>query len=47
MIDLISDVLGASAPVEYAAAAGSALCLLLVVLFIDVIKDIFSGFFRG
>lgn len=47
MIDLLFSVLGSSASAEVVTAAASALCLLLVVLFVDIIKDIFCGFFRG
>ena len=46
MQDVILSVLGPGSE-EIVASVSGAMVLVLTVVFIDFIKDIFSGFFRG
>lgn len=46
MYDIVISVLGTNGA-EIAPAVCGAMIPLLTVVFIDLIKDIFSGFFRG
>ena len=46
MYDVLLQVLGSGAE-EVIPAVGGALAIVLTVVFVDFIKDIFSGFFRG
>lgn len=46
MYKVIVDILGQDCA-EVVPAIGGALICILTVVFVDFIKDIFSGFFRG
>ena len=48
MYDIISEIVGQVSPdQEFIIYIVGALIPLLTVVFVDFIKDIFSGFFRG
>ena len=46
MTEIIIQILGPGA-VEYGPQVAGALAVLLTVVFIDIIRDIFTGCFRG
>jgi len=48
MYEVFSQVIGAPADADPVLVAGCCvLCIVLIAVFIDLIRDIFSGFFRG